>query len=140
MTTPNRFGRAGGPNTQQVREFGDITVSSITWANPNGSVGSPTTKDGLGEPSGITGVAGSYYMIWGYSVVTNVASACFGYLEDEDAAENIAPYGITNAGPMMHTFNIPIKLAPDKGTRIRSFGGPASGYLLASFHYTVHTP
>jgi len=134
------YGLPGTPTNQHTREYGDITVSSITWANPAGSVGSPTTKDALGEPSGLTGVAGSYYKIWGYSVVTNVGTACFGYLEDEDAAENIAPYGITNAGPMMHTFNVPIKLAPDKGTRIRSFGGTGSGYLLASFHYTVHTP
>ena len=142
-TTAPRFGRAGGPATQQVREFGDITVSSVAWQNPAGTVGSPTFKTILGDPSGLTGIAGSYFLIWGYSVVTNnIADSAFGYLEDDDGAENISPYAVMAQGPMMAAFSMPIKLEADKGARLKSYGSWPSGdeYLLGSLHFTVHTP
>ena len=146
--TPNplapRFGRAGGPATQQVREFGDITVSSVAWDAPEGGFGgSVTTKTVLGDPSGITGIAGSYFLIWGYSITTNhTTSGAFGFLEDSAGGENITPYAVMAQGPMMSSFSLPIRLDADKGVRLKSYGSwsTAGKYLLGSVQFTVHAP
>ena len=134
MTTPNRFGRAGGPNTQQVREFGDITVSSISYTtNASGTV--------LGDASAVTGDANSYYLIWGYVVGHSSASGAFGYIEDSNPAalENITPYSVTSAGPMFQTLNIPIRLAPGRGVKYRPLGSHPDGTVLIAVHYTIQT-
>ena len=90
--TPNplapRYGRAGGVSPQQVREFGDITVSSISYtANTSGII--------LADCSTVTGNADSCYLIWGYVCAHSASSGAFGYIEDtepgdvDDYRENI---------------------------------------------------
>ena len=137
--TPNplapRFGRAGGASTQQVREFGDITVSSVSYtANTSGII--------LGDCSAVTGNTESYYLIWGYVCGHSASSGAFGYIEDTevggpgDYRENITPYSVTSAGPMFQTFGLPIKLEPGTGVRYRPLNDP-DGTVLLAVHYTI---
>ena len=140
--TPNpsapRFGRAGGSTPQHVREFGDITVSSLLTIDT--AEGASETV--LGPASGVTGIADSYYRIWGYSIVTAKSSANYGYLESSDGAENIAPYAVTQAGPIFQTLNLPILLEPNLGVRVRSLVAidSAAKTLIVSVHFTAHAP
>jgi hypothetical protein len=137
-TTAPRFGRAGGPTSQHVREFGDITVSSLLTA----SLAADASLTVMGPASGITGVADSYYRIWGYAVVTANSVANFGYLESSDGAENITPYAITQAGPLFQTLNLPILLEPNLGVRVRSLSliDAPGKTLIVSIHFTAHAP
>tara|TARA_R110000765_G_scaffold27949_1_gene67708 strand:- start:159 stop:569 length:411 start_codon:yes stop_codon:yes gene_type:complete len=132
------YGRAGGPTTQMVREFGDITVSSLLTSG-TAQYASETI---LGPASGITGVADSYYRIWGYAVVTAYDDANYGYLESSDGSEDITPYAITNAGPLFQTLNLPIILEPNLGVRLRSLSliNTAGKTVIASVHFTAHAP
>tara|TARA_R110002110_G_scaffold402028_1_gene619145 strand:- start:191 stop:601 length:411 start_codon:yes stop_codon:yes gene_type:complete len=132
-TTAPRFGRAGGPTSQHVREFGDITVSSLTITNPTAA-----NFTVLGEPSGLTGVAGSYYRIWGYMAGSS-ATAWFGFLETEDGDENISPFAVTSQGPMFQSFTMPIILDADLAVRCRSLNS-MTGKGLVSLQFTVHAP
>jgi len=137
--TPNplapRYGRAGGVSPQQVREFGDITVSSISYtANTSGII--------LADCSTVTGNADSCYLIWGYVCAHSASSGAFGYIEDtepgdvDDYRENITPYSVTSAGPMFQTFGLPIKLEPGTGVRYRPLNDP-DGTVLLAVHYTI---
>jgi hypothetical protein len=131
--TEHRFGRAGGPTTQMIRESADITVSSVaTTANGVTNI--------LGSASGYTGVADSYYLIWGYTVGHSVSSAAYGYIEsDEGSPENITPFAVTMNGPACQSFTMPIKLSPNAGVDIRNLVNP-EGQVVAAVQFTVHKP
>tara|TARA_R100000458_G_scaffold14373_1_gene12168 strand:+ start:4074 stop:4487 length:414 start_codon:yes stop_codon:yes gene_type:complete len=130
-----RFGRAGGPTPAHIREYGDVTVSSVA-----------TTANGvtnlLGAASGYTGVADSYYYIWGYSIGhTDADGDCaFGYLEsDEGTPENICTFAVSKSGPQTANFFVPIKLDANAGVDIRMLADP-DGNVVASVQFTVHKP
>tara|TARA_R110002012_G_scaffold242929_3_gene417441 strand:+ start:490 stop:897 length:408 start_codon:yes stop_codon:yes gene_type:complete len=128
-----RWGRAGGPTPAQIREYGDVTVSSVA-----------TTANGvtnmLGSASGFTGVADSYFYIWGYSCGHAHTNVAYGYIEsDEGTPENIAPFAVTEDGPVAANFFVPVKLGPNAGVDIRLLANP-DGQVVASVHFTVHLP
>ena len=132
MTVNHPFGRAGGPATQQVREFGDITVSSIQHVDLG-------TSSILADASAVTGNADSYYLIWGFSVNHSSANAAYGYIEsNEGTPENIAPFAVTAAGPIFQSLGLPIRLSPGAGVQSRTLANP-DGIVLVSVHYTVHS-
>ena len=128
-----RFGRAGGPTPAHIREYGDVTVSSVaTTANGVTNI--------LGQASGYTGVTGSYFYIWGYNVGHAHANVAYGFIEsDEGTPENIAPFAVTQNGPQAANFFVPVKLAPNAGVDIRCLADP-DGQVVASVQFTVHTP
>jgi len=128
-----RFGRAGGPTPQHIREYGDVTVSSVA-----------TTANGvtnlLGPASGYTGVPDSYFYVWGYSCGHAHANVAFGFIEsDEGTPENIAPFAVTQNGPATANFFVPVKLAANAGVDIRLLADP-DGQVVASVQFTVHEP
>ena len=137
-TTAPRFGRAGGPSTQQVREYGDMSTSSHVQVHAYGTSSVTLLLDASAADVG--GDANSYYLIWGYSVATNKDAAVFGYIESDFSAENIAAFAITEAGPMFHSFTLPIKLGAGEGvhSRMASATGHSSDRVLVMIHYTWH--
>ena len=136
--TEHRFGRAGGPTTQMIRETADITVSSLQTS----ALAAGASLTVLGDPSSITGVAGSHYLIWGFHIGTANSGASYGYLESSDGSEDIAPFAVTQAGPQFLSLNLPIRLEADLGVRLRTLSNinAANKTVLASVHFTVHKP
>jgi len=136
-TTAPRFGRAGGPSTQQVREYGDISTSSMVM-----TVAYTTDSHTLlldASSASLGGDANSYYLIWGYSIATNATDPVFGYVESDFTAENIAAFGITAAGPMFQTFTMPIRLGAGEGVAARMAATIQTAKVtLIMIHYTWH--
>lgn len=113
--TPNplapRYGRAGGPSTQHVREYLDLSTTAILVVASTGVARQPMLPATTGD---------DYYMIWGYSVVTsNASGAEFGFVETTDGAEDIGAYAVTAAGPLALSLPLPIRLAPGQGVGIK---------------------
>tara|TARA_R110002012_G_scaffold130611_1_gene283125 strand:+ start:4579 stop:4989 length:411 start_codon:yes stop_codon:yes gene_type:complete len=134
--TPNplapRYGRAGGPSTQMIKETADITVTGLSFIDAG-------TSSVLMNASSVTGNAESYYLIWGWTVVHSDDNPVYGYLEsNEGTPENITPFAVTAAGPISQALFMPIKIAEGKGVQVRALNSPA-GVSLVAVHYTVHT-
>jgi hypothetical protein len=118
------YGRAGGPATQNVREYGDVTMSSA-------SVSNNATGEILASPG-----ADSYYLIWGATAGCTVSA--LGYIEQDDTGgEDILAFIVTKEGPMTAMFDLPIKLVPDVGVQVRTLPG-SSGTTLGAVYYTTH--
>lgn len=101
------YGRAGGPSIQQLRESWGQSVASILVASGDATTAKPMLPVTTGE---------DYYLIWGWSAGTNLANnyAAYGYIQSTDESK-IAAFAITSQGPMMMTFDLPVKLAPGQG-------------------------
>tara|TARA_R110001583_G_scaffold31199_2_gene107014 strand:+ start:1110 stop:1484 length:375 start_codon:yes stop_codon:yes gene_type:complete len=118
------YGRAGGPATQNVREYGDVTMSSA-------SVSNNATGAILASPG-----ADSYYLIWGATAACTGSS--LGYIEQDDTGgEDILAFVVTKEGPMTTMFDLPIKLVPDVGVQVRTLAG-SGGTTLGAVYYTTH--
>jgi len=135
-TTAPRFGRAGGPSTQQVREFGDVSTSSHILTNAHSTNSVTLLLDASSASLG--GDADSYYLIWGYSCATSKATPVFGFVESDFTAENIAAFAISAHGPMTHSFHMPIKLGAGEGVATRMGAAIATDKVLVMIHYTWH--
>ena len=112
------YGRAGGPSIQQVRENWGQTATSILIASGNtGSTGDGGTAD---QPMLPVTTGEDYYLIWGWSAGTNLPTgeAAYGYIQTTDESK-IAAFAITAQGPMMMTFDLPVKLAPGQGVNCK---------------------
>ena len=117
------YGRAGGPSIQQLRESWGQSVTSILVASGDATTAKPMLPVTTGE---------DYYLIWGWSAGTNLPTgeAAYGYIQTTDESK-IAAFAITAQGPMMMTFDLPIKLAPGQGVNCK---------LLAMLTQTVSFP
>jgi hypothetical protein len=125
------YGRAGGPSIQQVRENWGQTATSILIASGSaGSTGDGGTAD---QPMLPVTTGEDYYLIWGWSVGTNLPTgeAAYGYIQSTAGTADIAAFAITAQGPMMMTFDLPIRLAPGQGVDCK---------LLAVISSTVALP
>ena len=129
-TSAPRFGRAGGPSTQHVREYGDLSTSAILVVAATTTVRQPMLPATTG---------GDYYLIWGYSVVTsNASGAEFGFIETTDGAEDIGAYAVTAAGPLALSLPIPVKLATGQGVGIKPLVTiTAPQKCIAMVYYTL---
>ena len=117
------YGRAGGPSIQQLRESWGQSVTSILVASGDAVAAKPMLPVTTGE---------DYYLIWGWSAGTNLPTgeAAYGYIQTTDESK-IAAFAITAQGPMMMTFDLPVKLAPGQGVNCK---------LLAMLTQTVSFP
>lgn len=105
------YGRAGGPSIQQLRENWGQSVTSILVASGDATTAKPMLPVTTGE---------DYYLIWGWSAGTNLPTgeAAYGYIQTTDESK-IAAFAITAQGPMMMTFDLPVKLAPGQGVNCK---------------------
>ncbi len=119
------YGRAGGPATQNVREYGDMTMSAVSVTNND-------TGTILPAPG-----ADSYYLIWGATAACTTSS--FGYIEAiGSGGEDILAFAVTQAGPMSaNSFALPIKLDANVGVQCRTLAG-SGGTTLGAVYFTVH--
>jgi hypothetical protein len=126
------YGRAGGPTTQMVREFGNVTTSSHIILPADTTVTQPI----LGAPTG-----DDYYLIWGFTVGTNNTAPEFGYLESTDGAEDISAFAVTAAGPLAMSLTLPIRLEPLQGVNCTMLDTVTAGKkVLPMIYYTLVSP
>tara|TARA_R110000765_G_scaffold331599_1_gene422387 strand:- start:351 stop:725 length:375 start_codon:yes stop_codon:yes gene_type:complete len=117
------WGRAGGPATQQVREYGDITMAAV--ANTNNA-----TEEILAAPG-----ADKYYLIWGATAACTVSS--LGYIEAISGGEDILAFVVTKEGPMSVMFDLPVKVDTNVGVQSRTLA-TSLGTTLGAVYYTLH--
>tara|TARA_R110000765_G_scaffold287056_1_gene383520 strand:- start:106 stop:477 length:372 start_codon:yes stop_codon:yes gene_type:complete len=117
------YGRAGGPTTQNVREYGDITMATV--ANTDNATGTILAAPG----------ADSYYLIWGATAACTVSA--LGYIEAISGGEDILAFVVTKEGPMSAMFDLPIKIDANVGVQLRTLTG-SEGTTLGAVYYTTH--
>lgn len=122
---PNRLGFAGGDRPANVKDYGDVTMSSAAVTdNATGAIlASPGTN--------------SYYLIWGATAACTVSS--LGYIEQDDTGgEDIMAFVVTREGPMSVDFNVPIRLEPNVGVQVRTLAS-SLGTTLGAVYFTTHS-
>lgn len=137
----DRFGRAGGPTVQQIRESAFVSVSGI---------GHPADITALGvnvlaDASSVTGSADSYYMIWGIIASTSKdnTNPFMGNLYDTGISHTpgsidsacINTFSCCKEGPYFYSADHPVHVTRGAGVKLDASGANSTNILY--IYYTL---